>query len=284
MIYIPPNCYTLDKATAKQQTRLGIQGYGGTGKTWAALTFPNPIVLNLDKGLKAHQGRKDVVEIPFFDSKFCKYLHDMKDKLAEWLETEAQKIEAEQTLIVDGCTTLQNAYHAWFEINKTSFLTKAGKIDDFAEWQVKKKYFGQIMEGLKSLKCDVILLAHESERADKPTTVGQPGLYTGKIRPLLTGAFGDEILGYFTDWFRQKACEKPDVSQITEATLSNWKMTKLEFQAMLNTFSGHTLYYWTTESDDVFDAKASSLVDFPKFMPANFSSFNKYVRKIQTTN
>ena len=58
--YIPKGAVSLNTITVKPQIRLGLQGYSGTGKTWAALTFPNPIVLNLDRGLGAHTGRSDV--------------------------------------------------------------------------------------------------------------------------------------------------------------------------------------------------------------------------------
>ena len=282
-IYTPPNCRTLEVAT-KQQIRLGIQGFPGTGKTWAALTFPNPIVLNLDRGLGAHQGRKDVIEIPFYLPSFSGHKTELKDKLVSWMDTEGKKLTINQTLVIDGCTTIQNSYHTWFAANQHLFLTKAGKVDDFAEWQVKKKYFGELHEAFKSLACDVIFIAHESERPDKPTTVGQPGTYSGKIRPLLTGAFGDEIVSHYTDWFRQHASDKPtDYSTITPAALNSWGMRSIdEFKAMCATFPRNTIYYWQTDSDDKFDGKCSSLINFPHFIPANYGSFQKYQRKQNT--
>src|ERR1017187_902817 len=97
-IYTPPNCTTLEKVT-KQQIRLGVQGYPGSGKTFAALTFPNPIVLNLDRGLGAHQGRSDVIEIPFYQKAFSGGKETCKDKLVEWLEREGPKLTDQQTLI-----------------------------------------------------------------------------------------------------------------------------------------------------------------------------------------
>lgn len=286
-IYTPPNCRTLASDCSKQQIRLGIQGYPGTGKTWAALTFPNPIVLNLDRGLGAHAGRADVIEIPFYQSSFSGgSSSELKDKLVSWLQKEAVKLSEQQTLIFDGCTSLQNAYHTWYAANQHMFLTRQGKVDDFAEWQVKKKYFGEVMEIFKALKCDVIFIAHEAARPDKPTTVGQPGEYRGKIRPLLTGAFGDEIVGYYSDWFRQHAADKPsDYSAIKPESLALWGMkTPQEFKAMADEFPRNTIYYWQTEGDDVFDGKCSSLVNFPRYIPANYKSFLKYARKQTTTN
>lgn len=280
-IYTPPNCFPLSANTSKPQIRLGIQGYPGSGKTYAALTFPDPIVLNLDRGLGAHQGRSDVIEIPFYDIKFSGGLDRLKDSLVVWLTTEGMKLTPQQTLVFDGCSSLENAYHKWFETNKNSFLTKAGKVDDFAEWQVKKKYFGELHEIFKTLRCDFIFISHESERADKPSTVGQPGAYTGKIRPLLTGAYGDIIGRDYTDWFRQHSASKPtDYANLTKESLAKWGMnTWQEFKAMCDTFERNTIYFWQTESDDKFDGKASSLVNFPTFIPANWNNFRKYMRK-----
>jgi len=282
-LYKPPGCVSLDTLKERPQIRLGIQGYGGTGKTWSALTFPNPIVLNLDRGLGAHQGRSDVIEIPFYKKEFAGNGNELKDKLLVWLEKEGMKITSSQTLVFDGCTSLQNAYHRWFADNQFSFLTKSGKVDDFAEYQVKKKYFAEIFELFKKLHCDVIFIAHEAAQRDKSTTPGQPGEYTGKIRPLLSGQFNDEILNHMTDWFRQHASDKPDLTQeIKPTTLAAFGMSSKEFIEMCNSFPRNTTYYWQTDSDSNFDGKCSSLVSFPKFLKADYSSFLKYSRK-QTT-
>lgn len=281
-IYTPPGCATLDKSTTKQQIRLGIQGFPGTGKTWAALTFPNPIVLNLDRGLGAHQGRSDVIEIPFYDAKFSGGKVSLKDRLVAWLEKEGTQLTDEQTLVFDSCSSLEVSYHAWFAANANNFLTDKGKVNDFAEFQVKKKYFGELHELFKTFKCDIIFISHESERADKPTTIGQPGSYTGKIRPLLTGAYGDIIVRDYTDWFRQHASDKPkDYSTITPESLNNWGMKTVdEFKAMCAEFPRNTIYHWQLEGDNIFDGKCSSLVNFPRFIPSNYKSFQKYQRKI----
>ena len=118
--------------------RVGIQGFGGTGKTWAALTFPNPIVLNLDRGLGAHIGRSDVLEIPFYSQTFCKSMlpkyaySDLKEIILLWLRSEGMKLSPEQTLIFDSNTSLQNAYHSWFKANELQLaLSKNGQIDSF---------------------------------------------------------------------------------------------------------------------------------------------------------
>ncbi len=189
-IYTPPNCLPLSENTTPQQLRLGIQGYPKTGKTWSALTFPNPIVLNLDRGLGAHQGRTDVIEIPFYQKQFSGARGELKDKLILWLEKEATKLTADQTLVFDGCTSLEIAYHQWFAVNMHNFLTKNGKVDDFAEWQVKKKYFGELHEMFKGLNCNFIFIASGIRLA---TTLGKsfPKPYSSVQRDPLSPLFSN---------------------------------------------------------------------------------------------
>jgi len=279
-IYTPPGCRTLDQVTARQQVRLGIQGYPGTGKTWAALTFPNPIVLNLNKGIGAHVGRKDVIEVP--REKF-KTPTEVKDNVIEWLQQVGPKLTNEQTLIFDSVTDFEVYYHLWFNANKLQLaLGSGGKVNDFAEWNFKEKVFDELFNLFQGLACDVVMITHESDQPDKPAP-GQAASYSGKIRPLFTGKVKDKICHTFTDWFRQGSCGLVPDDKITPELLSDWKMTKPEFQAMQKTFPDKTLYYWLTVGDDKFDGKASSLVSPPKYMPANFSSFQKYTRKINQT-
>jgi hypothetical protein len=277
-IYIPPNCTTLDKSTTKSQIRLGIQGYPGSGKTFAALTFPNPIVLNLDRGLGSHTGRADVIEIPLYSGDKT----TIKDRIIQWLDSEAGKLTSEQTLVIDSCTAIETSYHIWFKKNELNLaLGRGGRINEFIEWQLKETYFNEIFSTLKTLKCDVVLLTHESEKRDKPTTAGQPGEYTGKIRPVMTGKVADIMNKDFTDWYRQMSAQKPtDYTTIKPESLVIWGMKSVqEFKEMCDTFIGGTIYYWQTQGDNIFDAKASSMVNPPRYVPANFSSITKYQRK-----
>jgi len=275
-MYLPPNSNNLSTVKDMPQIRAGIQGFPGTGKTWAALTFPNPLVLNLDRGLGAHAGRSDVHEIPFYSPDFCKTLKspylptDLKDILHIWIDKEGRKLEPDQTLIVDGLTGIQNAYHKWYTVNQV--YTKAGKVDDFAEWNLKKSFFSEFIEYFKYIKCHVVIIAHEADKKEKD------GTYSGKVRPLLTGQFGDELVSHFTDWFRAHSSDKP-TAEVPEQKLKDFRMTAAEYKKWCDSFPRNTLYYWQTEGDNVFDGKCSSMVNFPKFIPADYASFAKYRRK-----
>ena len=74
-IYKPVGSLSLAEITDVPLIRLGIQAPPGKGKTYSALTFPNPVVLNFNKGLGAHTGRGDVIDVPFWDGKFCDKIH-----------------------------------------------------------------------------------------------------------------------------------------------------------------------------------------------------------------
>lgn len=285
-LYIPPGCTRLSELKDIPQIRLGIQGLPDKGKTWAALTFPNPVVANLDRGLGAHFGRADVIEIPFHDEAFCKKIdpnytiHRKKDMLLTWLMDYGAKLKPNQTLVWDGNTSTQNAYHVWYEENKHRFLTKDGKVNDFAEWNQKVAYFSALFDILVTLKCHVVYLCHEVDMADK-VGIGEAKRYSGKIRPLMTGQMGDEMVGHFTDWFRQHKTLKPaDYNKVDSDTLRHWRMTSAEFKAMCDSFTGDYVYYWQTQADDLFDSKASSLYLPPRFIPADYKSFEKWRKKI----
>jgi len=289
-IYIPPSCRPLSEDMAKQQIRLGIQGFPGSGKDWSILGtpdgrqkgFPNPIVLNLDRGLGAHSQCSTIYEVPLY--KMYKRT-EQKDKLIEWLDREGTKLSENQTLVIDSLSSLEQIYHIWFKDNESQLAVSSnGSYNNFVEWQLKDKWFNEIHNIIKGFKCDIVLLSHEAERADKPISPGQPGLYTGKIRPILSGKFGDLIVREYTDWFRQMSSSK--TKEPKEDTLKSFRMSKTEFVTMSDTFVGETIYFWVTKGTDTFDAKASSLVNPPTFIPATYESFCKYSRqtnKQQTT-
>lgn len=283
-MFIPDYATSLAEATIPQ-IRLGIQGAGGTGKTWGALTFPNPIVASLDRGLGAHYGRKDVYELKFYDPKWVKEKlnknYDGKNitlfqVIANWINGDARNLQSDQTLVFDGGTGINNAYHQWYANNKV--YTKAGKEDEYAEYRLKIEMFTSLLEALKSLNCHLVWIMHETEQYKQ-------GEATGKIRPLMSGQIQEQIMGHFTDWFRQLSGSYKQKEKITPDILKLWGMKSpdeyLEMQKQFPEEQG-AIYCWQTASDDAFDGKCSSLVNFPKYLPASYKSFEKYRRKAET--
>ena len=285
-IYKPQGCSTLAEQEYSNAIRLGIQSPPGLGKTWSALTFPNPTVADFNKGLGAHIGRSDVIPVPFWDGAFCDKIHkrnglatppNQKDAFTDWLLKEGPKLKPYQTFVVDCNTEVEAAFHVQYATDGGPPVSeKTGKFDFYDEFKKKLAWYGYLTQLIKALPCMVVYITHETTEWDKQ------GEATGGAKPLLSGQAGDKIVGDFTDWFRQWAVAKPK-SDIAKAKFKEtYSLSDADFNEwMTSTPSIHeTIYLWQTQSDINFKLKTSSLVNAPKFILANYSSFLKYKRKI----
>lgn len=289
--YIPDGCYTLDKCSHNIQLRLGIQGYGGTGKSFGATTFQNPIFLSFDRGLIAHlksERNMQIAEVPFFDTKYGGFVDkiimreavkgppNFKEALVIWLRDTAPKLKSNQTLVIDGNTGIQAAYHIWFNQHPELEVAKNGEINKYKKWGLKLDFYMEIMSYVKGLQCDVIYICHEHEdRNDK-------GDLNGLVRPLLSGQFQDELLTHFTDWYRAIVANKPpkgnrdelkkfqEAYQIDDKTAQEWIQSTPDYCK--------AIYLWQTQSDKLAKCK-TSLVGAPKYILQNSKIFNELKRK-----
>lgn len=286
-IYRPPGCPRLSDIPP-EQIRVGIQGPPFEGKTTASLTFPNPIILSIDRKVSAHTHRDDVILIPFHDVKFVNSVVpkdgmnapvNRKEALIKWLSTEGTRLSRQQTLILDGSTGIEEEYHIWYKFHEQELaLSKTGQIDSFVEWNLKKKYFEELHLCLKSVPANVVYICHETADRDKK------GELNGKVRPLLTGQSGDKLGGNLTDLFRAMAVSKPrDKEQgdklmkwagIDATTLAEWVASTPPVC--------QTIYLWQTQADELCDCGTSSMLNAPKYVLAHYNSFLKYGKK-QTT-
>lgn len=280
-LYIPKGCTTLDKSTFSFQIRLGIQGYPNTSKTWAALTFPNPIVLNMDRKLGAHVGRTDVIETPMWYPPFVDSIvmrdgalapPNRKDAVLKWIGTEGMKLSENQTLIVDGSTQLQNAFKAQYDLNP-EIEAKSGKINKYGQFTQKITYFTDIFETLKSLKCHVVYICHETGARD------DDGEMTTGVRPLLSGQMGDQMAGHFSDWFRALAIAKPLTDDRKAKMKAAFNLTDERVKEWCASTDNETIYLWQTQSDEVAKC-GTSLLNAPKLILANYKEYAKYQRKV----
>jgi hypothetical protein len=235
-IYIPKDAQTLENKT-QPQIRMLLQGWPGVGKTHAALTFPNPYVLDFDNNLQAYYGQK-IPNTPIWDSQYVKDVMkfpptkpgaqpNRRDALLKFLKEEALKFSTNQTLIVDSWTRLQAAIDAQNELEPK--ITKEGKIDDYHFWNQKLAYSREVMQLLCSVKCHVVVTVHEMAERDKKT-----GVLLDKVRPLQEGKFIAEFASYFTYVFRA-------ITEETKDTTGKVTGTK---------------YYWQVSPDNTFEAIA----------------------------
>lgn len=279
MPYIPPNTLSLKTANLQTQSRIALMGYPFTGKTFSALTFPNPVVVNLDNKLGAHHGR-DVLIVPFHDAAFVDSLVKRKDMKLQpnvrnavelWLMTEALKLEPDQTLILDSWTMLSSAQEQQEEYEPV-FSAKTGGRDTKVAWANKLKYFERITRALRELHCDVVVTFHE--QAERYKDGMNAGDKTGKVRPLMNGSFKDQLMKHFTDFFRQHAIDKP--AKWTDLKLRG-KQNEPWIQACYESTPTNipAMYLWQTYSDDIADC-GSTLNNPPPFIPANYAAFKQY--------
>jgi hypothetical protein len=259
-MYSPTYGRSLAQETVPHK-RILLMGYPGTGKTWAALTFPNPVVVNFDRGLAAHIGKEGIIDIPFYDSKFVDTQAkrtfatapcNKRDGFMNWVRAEAPKFEKDQTLIIDSWTSLQNGFDTQQKLEPA--FSKNGQEDKFSFWRAKIDFSREVCEALKALPCDVIVVAHEIIERD------DDGRATGKARPLMSGQFADEFPSHFSDVFRQLAIN----------TYKDPTNTKSEILG--------TRYCWQTQADGSANCK-TMLAGAPKLIDANFTEYMKFIRK-----
>jgi hypothetical protein len=197
-------------ATTSQSPRelIALIGAPGSGKTTAALTFPNPYVFDFD-----HKLPKDIQNSPLWDPDFCdklakrSYAHwpsNRRDAFKKHLREEHAKFTPDQTLILDSWTLMQNAFDQQTQLEEDM----CDKPNPFSFWKRKAQYSIEIMEMLKACKCKVVVTFHEAIDRDPE---GEP---TGKLRPVMDGSFKDQLLGHFTDVWRQ-VCDPPELDEAT---------------------------------------------------------------------
>lgn len=283
-IYKPAGWLSLAEITEAPLIRLGIQSPPGKGKTYSALTFPNPVVLDFNKGCGAHIGRPDVIPLPFWDGSFVDKIvkrsgslnpPNKKDAIIKWLNTEGMKLKPSQTLVADSLTEIGASFHTEYSINGAPTTSK-GADDKWDEWKKKDAWYTLLMESIKCLPCNFILITHEVVEWDKQ------GELTGRCKPILTGAGGDKIVGDFTDWFRQHVAAKPQSPEAVERFKKKYFLNDAQYKEIIeSTPSDHSsVYMWQVVPDENFELKTSSLFNPPKFVVANYTSFLKYKRNI----
>lgn len=217
-----------------------LLGYPYSGKTTAALTFPNPVFLNLDN--KIPLGTRC---IPFHSPEFCDslsprtsphYPPNRKDAVLVWLQRNVGRLPADWTLVLDSLSALSDAFHLQVDTVENITGTQVeGKRDLRKLYGAKLDYLSVIFTLLKLAKCRVIVTAHVMPEY---SNTGDP---TGSIKPLVTGSFSDKLAGYATDIFYQyvdidPSTGKPRVDQTTgECTAYRWRTRPSRICPLANT-------------------------------------------------
>ena len=195
--------------------RIAIQGGPGSGKTWAALTFPNLIVCNLDNKLGAHPHRTDVQVLHFHNEDWTNKIlapiicqlktstfgtkenFRAHDAIILWLQTEGAKLDPSHTVVIDSDSLFEDSIHVYYESNPIA--SKEGKDSGFKIWNKKKELWILFFKALRNLPCTSVTLFHEAYPMDAD------GKVLGKLLPVLQGSMKESVSKNFTEWFRQTA-------------------------------------------------------------------------------
>lgn len=181
-----------------------IIGGPGSGKTTSCLTFPNRIWYDFD-----HKLPKGELSFPFWDGAFCdkfakRTMHatpNMRDAFKKHLKDNAGKYTEAQTVIFDSASKLLNGLDMQCDLERDAEGADSKKAN-WNFWDHKLRFWRETMTLTKSIKSRVIWIFHETQERD------EEGRLTGKIKPILDGSYKDQILGDFTDVWRQ-LCNPP---------------------------------------------------------------------------
>lgn len=174
-----------------------LYGKACSGKTTGALTFPNPIVIDIDGNLPP--GTKNVIPIhsdKFIDSVMPRQGRPYSDRLGALTKISADlayDLGPDHTIIIDSITRLE--MHYTYQDKFTPILVKkgenAGEIDTRAMWYRRLDYFQGLLNRLVSCSANVVIISHiQMERDEK-------GNLTNGFRQVLMGQIGDQLPSLF---------------------------------------------------------------------------------------
>lgn len=195
-------------SAAEQSNLFGIQGAPNSGKTHAALSFPNPIVFDFDKKLPP-----GIPCVPFWKPEFidtlAKRRHpalpNRRDALIKYLNEMAPKLPTNFTIIIDSWTRVQDAFDQTAHLAPIEYMTKGNdpSVDGFKIFRHKMDWSTQVIMALMSLPHTVVITFHEQVDRD------EDGMPNGKTKPLMTGQFADKLAGYCSTMVRQDCTRDP---------------------------------------------------------------------------
>lgn len=269
--------------------RLMILGPPGVGKTFSALTFPNPIYGDLDNKLKGYRvWRPDHAfpVFPFWSRDFVegvmkvgnvngridpKYGPNVRDAFKKWLTEDGPKLAQDSTFVLDSWTSLQNFFDIQSQLPHEQVISpKTGKPDGFAFWGDKLKYCVEILKLLTNLKCNVVIICHEMpERDEDNRIIG--------IKPLMQGSGKDQMGKDATDVFRQRVLTK-DTKGIPGYENKGESGNFVPPEGCSFNERGEA-YVWQTCKDQHFQIACKSNPFFPNYVPATYESFGKEWKK-----
>lgn len=226
---------TYNANQAKGTFRVLVYGNAGSGKTRFASTFPKPLFIDTDKGMRS------IVENKTNDIKFIRLpengtyqmllniLIDVKNARGAFAPGGA--LADRQTIVIDSISSLADEY-LMREImvgNRRDPLIENAQRDDYGRLKIALIQIGNVIKDISDTK-NVVVTALVDEEKDELT-----GALEGK--PMMTGKYRDIIGAVFDEeYYMERAEVAGAVKYYLYATKYKWfeaktrllKTTKLE--------------------------------------------------------
>lgn len=197
---VPQTIHTLQgmiNSTVPKPDRFILQaGSPFAGKTYAALSFPNPLVLDFDN----KNIREGVPTIPFYDDNFVESIVRRKNPtnavnrkaaLEIWLQQNIGKLK-DYTVILDALTNVEVAFHQQVFGVEEKWGMNGGLY--FGE---KLNYFQGICALLAASGARVIVNCHLVPVYTRDANTGLD-VATGKNKPAVTGSTAEKLPSFCT--------------------------------------------------------------------------------------
>lgn len=174
-----------------------VYGAAGSGKTTFAGTFPKPLFIDTDRGMRSLGNAADVKMIRLsgdggaFQTCYT-LLNDARLKRDAFAP--GGPLADRQTIVIDGISSLADEYllREIMRENKRDPLTEKAQFDDYGRLKMELIQLGNIIKDVSD-HYNVVVTALVDEEKDELTGAleGKP-LMTGKYRDLIGGVFDEE--------------------------------------------------------------------------------------------
>lgn len=195
---------TYNRDTAASTFRCLVYGPPGAGKTYLAATFPKPLFIDTDRGMRSIP--KEVTDVKFmrlpenasFKTIFD-ILSDVKNKRGPFAP--GGSLADRKTLIIDSISALADEY-LMKEImvgNRRDPLAENAQRDDYGRLKIELIQIGNLIKDVSD-NHNVVVTALVDEEKDELTGAleGKP-MMTGKYRDIIGAVFDEEYYLECTD-------------------------------------------------------------------------------------